>query len=118
MCVVGVVCVFCCFKQKTAYEMRISDWSSDVCSSDLILTTSGSFGGVTLAALVFGNCSGTPTIISGAATMKMISSTSMTSTSGVTLMSDRDRKSDVSGKRVSVRVDLGGRRISKKKTLD
>src|SRR3546814_7945387 len=27
--------VFCFFKQKTAYEMRISDWSSDVCSSDL-----------------------------------------------------------------------------------
>src|SRR3546814_12455011 len=25
-----------CFKQKTAYEMRISDWSSDVCSSDLV----------------------------------------------------------------------------------
>src|SRR3546814_4643652 len=24
-----------CFKQQTAYEMRISDWSSDVCSSDL-----------------------------------------------------------------------------------
>src|SRR3546814_4495245 len=30
-----VVCVFFLFKQKTAYEMRISDWSSDVCSSDL-----------------------------------------------------------------------------------
>src|SRR3546814_1064918 len=32
------MCYFCCFfffKQKTAYEMRISDWSSDVCSSDL-----------------------------------------------------------------------------------
>src|SRR3546814_13664839 len=29
------VCGFCFFKQKTAYEMRISDWSSDVCSSDL-----------------------------------------------------------------------------------
>src|SRR3546814_3990527 len=29
--------VFCFFKQKTAYEMRISDWSSDVCSSDLEL---------------------------------------------------------------------------------
>src|SRR3546814_5144790 len=29
------VFVFCFFKQKTAYEMRISDWSSDVCSSDL-----------------------------------------------------------------------------------
>src|SRR3546814_8138611 len=33
-------CLFMClyfffFKQKTAYEMRISDWSSDVCSSDL-----------------------------------------------------------------------------------
>src|SRR3546814_15135337 len=26
---------FCFFKQKTAYEVRISDWSSDVCSSDL-----------------------------------------------------------------------------------
>src|SRR3546814_8981823 len=31
-----MLCVFFfCFKQKTAYEMRISDWSSDVCSSDL-----------------------------------------------------------------------------------
>src|SRR3546814_4290232 len=28
---------FCFYKQKTAYEMRISDWSSDVCSSDLNL---------------------------------------------------------------------------------
>src|SRR3546814_10366526 len=31
------VFVFFFFKQKTAYEMRISDWSSDVCSSDLVL---------------------------------------------------------------------------------
>src|SRR3546814_8724151 len=31
------------FKQKTAYEMRISDWSSDVCSSDL-LADFGNFG--------------------------------------------------------------------------
>src|SRR3546814_10693882 len=30
-----VVCFVFFFKQKTAYEMRISDWSSDVCSSDL-----------------------------------------------------------------------------------
>src|SRR3546814_8697338 len=29
--------MFFFFKQKTAYEMRISDWSSDVCSSDLLL---------------------------------------------------------------------------------
>src|SRR3546814_7094680 len=32
-----VVSAFFFFKQKTAYEMRISDWSSDVCSSDLAL---------------------------------------------------------------------------------
>src|SRR3546814_3170037 len=35
-----VIRLLCCvvffFKQKTAYEMRISDWSSDVCSSDLV----------------------------------------------------------------------------------
>src|SRR3546814_4614689 len=43
--------VLCCFwrffffKQKTAYEMRISDWSSDVCSSDLV-------GGVAIAAWI------------------------------------------------------------------
>src|SRR3546814_7070702 len=37
-----MVSVFCFFffKQKTAYEMRISDWSSDVCSSDLLLPRS------------------------------------------------------------------------------
>src|SRR3546814_9112371 len=32
-----VIFIFFFFKQKTAYEMRISDWSSDVCSSDLKL---------------------------------------------------------------------------------
>src|SRR3546814_10900520 len=34
MCRVLTEVIFC-FKQKTAYEMRISDWSSDVCSSDI-----------------------------------------------------------------------------------
>src|SRR3546814_5473048 len=33
--VLGLLLLFFFFKQKTAYEMRISDWSSDVCSSDL-----------------------------------------------------------------------------------
>src|SRR3546814_5466976 len=37
---VSILCfsavLFFFFKQKTAYEMRISDWSSDVCSSDLV----------------------------------------------------------------------------------
>src|SRR3546814_4475900 len=34
--IVYVFVFFFFFKQKTAYEMRISDWSSDVCSSDLV----------------------------------------------------------------------------------
>src|SRR3546814_6324986 len=34
-----LLCVFFFFKQKTAYEMRTSDWSSDVCSSDLCRST-------------------------------------------------------------------------------
>src|SRR3546814_16815576 len=36
MCLCCVRCVCFFFKQKTAYELRISDWSSDVCSSDLV----------------------------------------------------------------------------------
>src|SRR3546814_5937300 len=38
-----LLCVVFFFKQNTAYELRISDWSSDVCSSDLIglLTMNG-----------------------------------------------------------------------------
>src|SRR3546814_691731 len=40
---VGFFCVFFFFKQKTAYDMRISDWSSDVCSSDLGAYTDGVF---------------------------------------------------------------------------
>src|SRR3546814_7556791 len=35
----------CCFKQKTADEMRISDWSSDVCSSDLLRVASRRLAG-------------------------------------------------------------------------
>src|SRR3546814_3246146 len=102
--------LFFFFKQKTAYEMRISDWSSDVCSSDLS----------TLTAL----------------RSRLDSSRASASVSSLALPSpiscrfpsrckrrnqeapprDRDRKSVVEGKSVSVRVDLGGRRIIKKKT--
>src|SRR3546814_8040300 len=39
------------FMQKTAYEMRISDWSSDVCSSDLLLV------GLLVGALTLGSAS-------------------------------------------------------------
>src|SRR3546814_1938927 len=44
---ISVCCFF--FKQKTAYEMRISDWSSDVCSSDLSIGAPGH----TVAEVVF-----------------------------------------------------------------
>src|SRR3546814_5620005 len=36
--------VFVFFKQKTAYELRISDWSSDVCSSDRSMRAAGDLG--------------------------------------------------------------------------
>src|SRR3546814_1473376 len=38
-CVAVILVGFVFFKQKTAYEMRISDWSSDGCSSDLLRRT-------------------------------------------------------------------------------
>src|SRR3546814_9418140 len=41
MCQCKLIAFFFFFKQKTAYEMRISDWSSDVCSSDLQLKEAG-----------------------------------------------------------------------------
>src|SRR3546814_7227860 len=43
-CLFAVVFCFFFFKQKTAYEMRISDWSSDVCSSDLGAHSGGGAG--------------------------------------------------------------------------
>src|SRR3546814_7134158 len=49
------VLVFFFFKQKTAYEMRISDWSSDVCSSDLLVATGFAAWGIsngTAAAMI------------------------------------------------------------------
>src|SRR3546814_4630813 len=61
------------FKQKTAYEMRISDWSSDVCSSDLILAV-GQFNSVphreidpriTLARDIAVAVASKPTVVSG-----------------------------------------------------
>src|SRR3546814_1138951 len=43
------------FKQKTAYEMRISDWSSDVCSSDLPFVAHAHHNAVAVAAHVDGD---------------------------------------------------------------
>src|SRR3546814_16447780 len=103
--------MICLFKQKTAYEMRISDWSSDVCSSDLIVPYSegtifqvyAAPGLVTDIALQPGE--NLVAVASGDTARWVIGDT----TTG-------DRKSVVEGKRVSVRVDFGGRRIIKKNT--
>src|SRR3546814_11729781 len=105
MCVVS----FFFFKQKTAYEGRISDWRSDVCSSDLSrgplgLTPSARTG----PASRFDWPTGPPSGVSrsrGSSTGLGTSHRIMRSTS-----STLDRKSGVSGKGVSGRVELGGGR--------
>src|SRR3546814_19410971 len=56
-CFVCYVCVFFFFKQKTAYEMRISDWSSDVCSSDLdTIVESKARRAATFPGACYGSC--------------------------------------------------------------
>src|SRR3546814_16072850 len=107
--------MFFFFKQQTAYELRISDWSSDVCSSDLRLDfldgeardRAGELGRedgafVLVGILGKGNAVGE--------TERRLDGISQPGLDAVA-----DRKSVVKGKSVSVRVDLGGRRIIKKK---
>src|SRR3546814_11809948 len=89
------------FKQKTAYEMRISDWSSDVCSSDLY---GNSQGWVRLAR-------SPPPIPFPLPTRPSWKPPPATPRLRATRRSEERRV----GKSVSVRVDLGGRRIIKKK---
>src|SRR3546814_6867852 len=83
------------FKQKTAYELRISDWSSDVCSSDLPVPPP--------LATPARRCKapGPGTAFQGDRVASC-------------LAASRSEERRV-GKSVSVRVDLGGRRIIKKK---
>src|SRR3546814_16498277 len=108
-CFIFFVC-FVFFKQKTAYEMRISDRSSDVCSSDLLVH----HGGPRLSQ---------PPLAAGAADVAADPCDGGVRREAAGFGPDhpperparRDRKSVVEGKSVSVRVDLGGRRISKKK---
>src|SRR3546814_15862697 len=94
------------FTQKTAYEMRISDWSSDVCSSDLLVAHRLKFadeqaeGGAMLGdRAVAVDDDHLPALAQCGAQPPQ-----------------EDRKSVVEGKSVSERVDLGGRRIMKKNT--
>src|SRR3546814_20794547 len=109
--------------------MRISDWSSDVCSSDLFNSTHGARKGLADTALKTAN-SGYLTrrlvdvaqdcIITevdcgterGLTVREVVEGAEVIATLGERIL---DRKSVVSGKSVSVRVDLGGRRLIKKK---
>src|SRR3546814_7489858 len=87
------------FKQKTAYEVRISDWSSDVCSSDLPARHRRG-----------------PRISQAQGTVRSGSDRGGGLQFRYTRAADeRDRKSVVEGRSVSVRVDLGGRRCNKHK---
>src|SRR3546814_14408881 len=95
--------VFFFFKQKTAYEMRISDWSSDVCSSDLRRYRPGEWRqgrGRQHRQWRHRRRQRRPRPRHRGRQWRR---------------PPGDRKSVVSGKSVSVRVDLGGRRIIKKK---
>src|SRR3546814_15287326 len=107
---VGVYCCFFFFKQKTAYEMRISDWSSDVCSSDLQLLRSQRMPRDVIIAMdevadrVLDRM-GNPGENAAWERKGMVVGH---------VQSGRSEERRV-GKSVSVRVDLGGRRIIKKK---
>src|SRR3546814_4365751 len=109
------VVLLVCVQQQTAYELRISDWSADVCSSDLRPPAAGGrlTGGCRHAQLRGlrrgpGNRGPEGAEADGTAAPQP----------HALLLPGRGRAADarksvVSGKRVSVRVDLGGRRIIK-----
>src|SRR3546814_20472451 len=116
--------LFFFFKQKTAYEMRISDWSSDACSSDLCCQRPAWLYGAEILALWFAVRAAEPGVLRGRLwparrraagadrrdDRHLRAATLAVGGAGVPAA----RKSDVAGKRVSVRVGLGGRRYSKK----
>src|SRR3546814_12037665 len=107
--------VFFFFKQKTAYEMRISDWSSDVCSSDLA-QVQGAKAALDNAQLDL-DYTEIRAPVGGRIDRNFISVGNLVSPDEtiLTRIVSLDRKSVVSGKSGSVRVDLGGRRSIKKK---
>src|SRR3546814_20572076 len=110
--------MFIFFKQKTAYDMRMSDGSSDVCSSDLQLApVSAQSQCAWFCAISLGwwisRWSMPPVWMSNCAPRYFLL---ITEHSRCQPGAPRpDRKSVVQGKSVSVRVDLGGSRIIKKK---
>src|SRR3546814_13135983 len=102
--------------------MRISDWSSDVCSSDLLAAQESRNIQQVLLRLAVADALGRvegETRLGGASGCPGGRPRGRTAgrglSRGLTLRLGRDRKSVVYGKSVSVRVDLGGRRIIKNK---
>src|SRR3546814_12981073 len=115
--------MFFFFKQKTAYEMRISDWSSDVCSSDLRIVDSPSAANghsavnKPTAFAMHANARRARSRSANARPRAWLAATcSATAPTTVATTNTADRKSVGEGTSVSVRVDLGGSRIIKKKT--
>src|SRR3546814_14771591 len=97
--------------------MRISDWSSDVCSSDLKMMHGAFF--LPCSNMSRTRDAPTPTNISTKSEPEMVKNGTFASPAMARASSVLpDRKSVVSGKSVSVRVDLGGRRIIKKKNYN
>src|SRR3546814_9316150 len=104
------------FKQKTAYDMRISDWSSDVCSSDLPSPTTHTDSGGREPTAERGNSrSECATVSVWRDVWRTASRSDRSGGSFCIALEEVDRKSVVEGKSVSVHVDLGGRSIIKKK---
>src|SRR3546814_8459355 len=122
--------LFFLFKQKTAYEMRISDWSSDVCSSDLkdILLAEEDPDDVEIFEMALEELK-PPYPISHAGNGEellirlkeklpyiLFLDIGMPCKDGIACIEEiRDRNSVVTGKRVSVEVELDVRRIKQKK---
>src|SRR3546814_11022934 len=103
------------FKQKTAYEMRISDWSSDVCSSDLEQLEQRSHEGDNRKHGRAEDDSGDEVFATEIETRERVRREHADDQGEQRgRASDEDRKRDVEGKRVSVRVDPRGRRSNKK----
>src|SRR3546814_12687406 len=100
--------------------MRISDWSSDVCSSDLNFTAVGKpqcLGAAVLSVILVAD--DFLRIFSKQEMQAAVFQRFLQHAAGgqIELAIHQDRKSVVSGKSVSVRVDLGGRRFIKHKHI-
>src|SRR3546814_13520369 len=113
--------IFFC-KQKPAYEMRISDWSSDVCSSDLM----GREVGLPIGALASRTGTKVNTIRfyedirllpPAARTASGRRSYGPEDVRRLAFIRSEIGRASCRGKSVSVRVDLGGRRIIKKQKM-